>query len=129
MAYERQQPCNFIAKADEDLSGLQFFLVEMTGDELVGMTDTTDDPCAGVLQNKPTSGQHATVCPIGVSKVRVGSGGISAGAVLTAADSGWACSVSSGHRSIGYCINGAASGMIATAFINVTNALYSNSWA
>ena len=127
MAYERQQPCNFIAKADADLSALQFFLVEMTADNTVGITTADNNRAAGVLQNKPESGQHATVCPLGVTKVRVGSGGIAYGAIVTVADSGWARGVSSGMRGIGYCIDGAGSGYIATAFINMANAIQVNS--
>jgi len=128
MAYERNQPCNFIAKADEDLSGSQFYLVEITGDNQVGLTDTTDAPAAGVIQNKPKSGYHATVCPLGVTKIIVGSGGLTAGDVVSAADSGFCCKVTSGHRAIGYCIDGAGSGYIATAFINMANAIQCNSW-
>lgn len=127
MAYERQQPCNFIAKADADLSGLQFYAVEMTADDQIGLTTLTPGKLgSGVLQNKPESGQHAAVCPLGVSKVRV-INNCTYGDILSVADSGWLTSVNSGVAAIGFVINGCTSGNIATAFINMANAIFTNS--
>ena len=130
MAYERQQPCNFTAKADADLSGLQFYAVEMTADDQVGITTLTPGiPGAGILQNKPESGQHATVCPLGVSKVRV-INNCTYGNVISVADSGWVTAVDSGAGgggAIGFLINGCTSGGIATAFINMANATFTTS--
>jgi hypothetical protein len=127
MAYERQQPCNFIAKADADLSGLQFYAVEMTADDQIGITTLTPGVrAAGILQNKPESGQHATVCPLGVSKVRVINNS-TYGDVISVADSGWVTAVDSGIGAIGFIINGCTSGGIATAFINMANATFTTS--
>lgn len=122
MAYENQQPSNYSVKADADLSELQFYLVEMTGDNQIGITAALNNRAAGVLQNKPKSGQHAKVCPLGVTKIRVGSG-CSFGDCLTVADSGWASVQASGTGVIGYVINGCSSGGIATGFINMANAV------
>lgn len=127
MAYERQQPCNFIAKADADLSAKQFCVVEMTADDQIGIVTLTPGvAAAGILQNKPKSGQHATVCPLGVSKVKV-IDNCTYGDILSAQDSGWATAVDSGPFAIGFVINGCTSGGIATAFINMANATFSNS--
>lgn len=127
MSYERQQPCNFTAKVDADLSALQFFLVEMTGADQVGMTTLTAGiNSVGVLQNKPTSERFASICPLGVSKVRFG-GACSYGNAVSAADSGWATAANSGVASIGFVINGCNSGGIATCFINMANATFTTS--
>ncbi len=54
--------------------------------------------------------------------MRVG-GACSYGNKLTTADSGWATVTDSGLITIGFVIDGCASGMIATAFINCANAI------
>jgi len=127
MAYEGNQPCNFSAKADADYSGHQFFCVEMTADNGFGIsTLTAGVHPAGVLQNKPTSGQHARICPLGISKVRFG-GACSYGNAVSAADSGWATAANSGVATMGFVINGCNSGGIATCFINMANATFTTS--
>lgn len=120
MAYERTQ-IGFPAIAGADLSGLQYFLVKMSGDDTVNITDTALEDVAGVLQNKPASGRNAEVCCIGISKIRVGQA-CSYGNILCAADSGWGDVATSGYPAIGFVIHGCNSGMIATALINCANA-------
>ena len=122
MAYEGKQPCNFSAKASADISGLQFYLVEMSGDNQVNITSTANNKASGVLQNKPESGQHGRICPMGVSKLRVGVA-CSYGDSVTVADSGWASVVDSGLRAIGFVIDGCNSGGLAVSFINMANAV------
>jgi len=121
MAYERQQ-MGFPALAAADLSGLQFYCVKLTGDNKVNITDTAGSDCAGVLQNKPESAQHANVAAIGVSKIRVG-GACSYGDLLSVADSGWATVATSGTKTFGFIVDGCASGMIATTVLNCSNAI------
>lgn len=121
MAYEGKQ-INFSAKASADLSSLQFYLVEMSGDDQINITSSANGSTAGVLQNKPESGQHGRVCPVGVTKVRVGAA-CSYGNKLSVADSGWATLANSGLNTIGFVIDGCNSGGTATAFINVANAV------
>lgn len=122
MAYERTQ-FTFPAKAGADLSGLQYYLVKMSGDDTVNITATANEACAGILQNKPAaSGRHAEVCFLGVSKVRV-DGACSYGDRLSVADSGFATVADSGLGTIGLVVHGCASGMIATAAINCANAV------
>lgn len=119
--YQGKQPCNYSAIAGADLSGLQFYVLKMSGDNQVNITDTALGDIAGILQNKPESGQHATVCPLGMSKVRVG-GACSYGNILTAADSGWAAVCGSGGNAFGFVRHGCNSGGIALAFVNCANA-------
>ena len=119
MAYSGKQPCNYSAKAGADLSGLQFYLLIMSADNGVNITTTAGAAIAGVLQNKPASGQHAVVCPLGITKVRVG-GACSYGNTLTSAGSGWAAVAGSGNTAIGYVRHGCNSGGIAVAVIGAS---------
>lgn len=121
MAYKRNT-IDFPAEASADLSGVQYYCVKMSGDNAVNITDTAGEDCAGILQNKPESGQFADVAVLGVSKVRVG-GACSYGDLLSTADSGWATVAASGTKTFGYVIDGCASGMIATTALNCCNAI------
>lgn len=124
MAFENTQIC-FSAKTTADLSGSQYYLVEMAGDSKVNLQSSNITACAGVLQNKPKSGYHARVCPLGISRVIVGNA-CSYGNKLYAAGSGYAMpmlTVGSGKPTIGWVIHGAASGMVATAFMHLANAV------
>lgn len=121
MSYERKQAVNFPAESAADLSGLQYYVVKMAGDNKVNITDTAGEKAAGILQNKPESGQNADICAIGVSKIRMGAA-CSYGNNITSADSGWGAVASSGGIGLGYIIDGCNSGGIATAVINIHNA-------
>ena len=124
--YKGGQPCNFTAKAENDLSAKQYFLVEISGDAQVDVVDAAPTQvCAGVLQNKPEAGQFAEVCPLGVTPVKVG-GAVTAGDKIYCGSGGWALSCSttgSGKRTIGWVIEGASSGGQAVAFIHCANAV------
>ncbi len=125
MSFENQQPCNYSAKAAADLSANQYFCVEASGDMEVNIVQADLDVCVGVLQDKPKSGYHGRVCPIGITKVVVGVA-CSYGNKLYAADSGYALpitTVGSGKRAIGHVLKGANSGGIAVAFITCANAV------
>ena len=120
MGYSAEQ-IRFTAKAAADLSGFQYYLVSMSGDDTVN-TAAANQIAAGVLQNKPEADQHATVVPLGITKIRAGEA-CSYQDCITAGDSGWLEVVAaSGYSTIGYIINGCNSGGIATAFINMANA-------
>jgi hypothetical protein len=54
--------------AGADLSGSQFYFVELASGEVTVCNDVTDVPI-GVLQNKPTAGQSAEVVMLGSTKV------------------------------------------------------------
>lgn len=71
MSIEASQPLvigHLVAGAD--LSALQYTFVKVnTSAQIVACNGATDRPL-GVLQNKPTSGQAAVVCSIGVTKIQ-----------------------------------------------------------
>lgn len=106
--------------ASGDLSGLQFRVVDLVGQFKIG--HATAGRAYGVLLNKPASGEHATVAIRGEIQVRVGSGGCTAGDILTAATSGWGTGYVAGTivDILGRAITTTASGHIATVDVNVT---------
>lgn len=70
MAWEGPQPIKLPAfKAGADLSAKQYYFVKISAANTVIVCAATTDRPIGVLQNKPTSGQTAEVCCIGVTKV------------------------------------------------------------
>jgi hypothetical protein len=71
----------------------------------------------GVLQNKPKSGEHATVRVFGRSRIKAG-GTITAGGAFTVTANATATAVASGQYILGIAITGVASGGIFTGFIN-----------
>jgi hypothetical protein len=56
--------------AGEDLSGKQYYFVEVAADGDVELGDAVTDRVIGVLQNKPTAGQECEIMVTGVSKIR-----------------------------------------------------------
>lgn len=72
MAYEGAQMRyeGVIAGADLSAAAAQYKFVKWSADRTVVLcAGTTDIPC-GVLQNTPASGDAATVCYLGVTKVQ-----------------------------------------------------------
>jgi hypothetical protein len=108
--------------ASGDLSGLQFRVVDLVGQFKVG--HGLAGRGIGVLQNKPASGEHATVAIRGEVQVRVGSGGVTAGDRLSSTLSGWAQTITASdfgiYDQIGRALTTASSGHIATIELNVT---------
>jgi hypothetical protein len=73
--------------AGADLSALQFTAVKYGTDRaIVGATDSTE-PLAGLLMNKPISGQPGEVCVSGFGK-GIAGGAISSGDKVTATTGG-----------------------------------------
>lgn len=96
-----------------DLSGLQYHIV---GNHDENMVDAASPGLAlGVLQNKPRSGEHASVAMNGITKVRAGVP-VSKGHWIMSLGSGWARNVVSGSAGdkivIGTALTNAASGSI-----------------
>ena len=59
--------------AEEDLSDYQYHFVALSTTEgYVKAIDTTSETVIGVLQNKPTIGESASIMTIGISKVVAG---------------------------------------------------------
>ena len=103
--------------ASVDLSALQYKVVRVTGD----LADNNGE-AYGVLQNKPQSGEHATVAISGVMKAYAGAA-IAAGASLACTNSGFLITATSGTGvSIGKNKNVAVgSGDVFTFFGNFAN--------
>lgn len=110
--------------AAADLSAKQYRFVKLTADLAVNVCSGATDCPAGVLQDKPTSGQAAEVMEFGITKL-VAGGSISAGDRIKTDANGAAVKITEGtdttHYSVGHALMGAASGDIFSAFINCAN--------
>ena len=74
---ENMQTISLVAASD--LSGKQYYFVSVDTDGKVGLTGDDGNPI-GVLQNKPESGQAATIAIAGVTKLYIGTeSGLGAG--------------------------------------------------
>lgn len=107
--------------ASADLSAKQFHWVKMSGDYTVTVCAAVTDVPIGVLQNKPESGQEATVAWLGVTKI-VADETLTAGAVIGSSSDGQAQIVVLGTETtvhaMGQVLKGASSGGYATAIIS-----------
>ena len=94
MAYEAAQikVGNFTASAD--LSAKQYHFVKMSGNNTVTVCAAITDIPIGVLQNTPSSGQAASVCLFGITKV-VADGTLAAGNVIGTSADGQADAIAS----------------------------------
>ena len=109
--------------AGEDLSSApQFIAVNLTD----GKAAANAIAAGGILQNKPKSGEHATVFYSGESEFRAG-GTITAGQRLTVAASGWLTTPTSGGFSVGKAIDACASGSIGRGLFNFMTPSYVSS--
>lgn len=70
--------------------------------------------CAGVSQNNPSASGQACECMvgIGVTKIKLGSGGITAGQPIASDGSGQGIYAATGDRILGYALNTGVSGDI-----------------
>jgi len=70
-----------------DLSAKQYYFVKLSAANTVNVCTAITDIPIGILQNKPESGEAATVCLFGISKVSA-DGTLAAGNLIgTSADS------------------------------------------
>ena len=100
--------------ATTDLSAKQFYAVQMsTVDLQVSLVSSTTGGMMGVLQNKPSSGQAASIRIFGVSKVSVGVGGFTPGMLLQCSTAGDFIAYTSGPK-VGESLVTASSGNIGT---------------
>ena len=94
-------------EAAADLSGKQYHIVRASA---AGKTNQASEAVHssmfGVLQNKPQSGETATVAYAGPSKV-VAGGAVTANAFVTCNGSGRAADVASGQMTIGRALEAA----------------------
>lgn len=90
--------------AASDLSGSQYRFVVVTAEHTIGSPSASGDKALGVLQNKPdgsTVNEAATVGVLGISKVEVGTGGVTAGDEVTTDADGKAITAASGNNIAG----------------------------
>lgn len=124
MAYEGPQICIPGLSASADLSAKQYYFVKISGAGTVTVCAAATDKPIGVLQNAPTSGQAATVCAIGVTKVSCDAD-LAVGDVIGTSGDGQADAKTNGtdttEYAVGYVLDEpGAAGDLATAFICCT---------
>jgi hypothetical protein len=104
---------DFTIVAGADLSARQYRAVNESG---VLSTSATNG--IGILQNKPQSGEHATVRKVGVSKAVVAAA-VTAGQFVgfSGASSGFLAVVTSGGIACGRVVSAAASGYLAGVYL------------
>jgi hypothetical protein len=94
-------------KAAADLTGKQYTAVRHSAALTTNLaSDATNSGVLGVLQNKPSTNEAATIAYQGLSKMRAG-GAITAGVLITYNSSGKAAAVASGQMAIGRAIEAA----------------------
>lgn len=107
--------------ADADMTGSQYRLVKITGDAKVGICQANDG-IYGILQNNPNVGQVANVRDLGISRVLVGVGGLTAGAFYKSDADGAAVPGAPASHAVGCCLIGAAEGGLASVTIGFATA-------
>ena len=122
MAYAGQQICATFAAA-ADLSAKQYYFVKLSAANTVNVCTAITDIPIGILQNKPESGEAATVCLFGISKVSA-DGTLAAGNIIgTSADS-QADAIAAGTDTtvytMGQALETAAAGDTVSMFLNPT---------
>ena len=124
MAYQSAQPVKITLEAAADLSAKQFYAVKVDANGKAAVCAAVTDVPVGILQNKPTSGQAATIVSVGVSKIDSNAALDEGNLIGTAAD-GQAQPISLGSETTvhvcGQAIEAGSAGETLTAFINVTN--------
>lgn len=125
MAFENPVLIDGSRKAGADLSAKQFYFVKLdSSGDVVVCAAVTDIPY-GVLQNAPASGEAASVCIIGITKVN-GDADLTKGNQIGTASDGQAAAYAAGTDTTKYLVgqviddNAAAGGLI-TAVINCAN--------
>ena len=122
MAYAGQQICATF-EAGADLSAKQYYFVKLSAANTVNVCTAITDIPIGILQNKPGSGEAATVCLFGISKVSA-DGTLAAGNLIgTSADS-QADAIAAGSDTtvytMGQALEAAAAGDTVSMFLNPT---------
>lgn len=126
MAWEQAQPIKLPAfKAGADLSAKQYYFVKISAANTVVVCAATTDKPVGVLQNKPTSGQTAEICSLGITKVS-GDADLSVGDSIGTSADGQAAAYTVTDTTkyiVGMVLaDNAAAGGLATAMVNCINA-------
>lgn len=101
-----------------DLSGRQFTFVTVSSTGGAA-TPTAGASVIGVLQNKPTSGQAATVMINGVSKVTSAASTIAVGDVIATTTAGQPAALTSGDYAVGRIVSGSSGGAGRVLSVNI----------
>ena len=116
MAFE-QTLRTIAAPASTDLSASQFCFVVVNSSGQLALPSAGGE-ADGILQDKPNAqGVQAELAVLGVSKVVVGTGGVTAGDLLAADASGKAVTATSGNKILGRALATGAAGVIIPALI------------
>lgn len=115
MAYEIPG-FSFTLLAASDLSGSQFCGVDVDSAGKAALP-VQGKRCIGFIQNKPKSGEAATIVVSGVTKVKVGITGLVAGNNVTVDDDGTAIQPTNLDRAIGVALKSSAVGEIGTVLL------------
>lgn len=105
--------------AGADLSALQYFAIALDD----GLQADNGAEALGILQNKPKSGEQATVAYRGVSKFKAG-GAITKGAKIMVATSGYLVTAGSGYHVVGKAFATCTSGSIGVGIFDFIAAPY-----
>jgi len=130
MATKGQIPVTWSLVAATDLDGSQHHavVIDGNGEAAIGQDPTTDN-YLGTLENKPKSGEHASIEVLGITKGKAGgtiavgdpityaaSGFYLAGAIVTVTDSGILTNVDTATTLVGMAVSAVASGGLFTLF-------------
>jgi hypothetical protein len=123
MAYETMRNSLPGVAASADLQTKQFFFVKVDGSKTVGLAGD-GEAVAGVLQNKPDTGQAATVWgPGAVTKVVAGAA-IAAGANVSSDAAGKGKTSTSGDYIVGHAVDAvSADGEVVTVTLTTPGRL------
>lgn len=105
--------------ASADLSAKQYHIVDISGDGTVTYTGSAGQAALGVLQNDPESGQVALVRTSGVTKLKAGTNGLTAGDLVQADTDGTGITASTGDYVIGMALNTGAAGTYVAVALGV----------
>jgi len=125
MAYEASQVRFGNLTAGADLSSKQYHFVKLASATTVDVCAAITDVPIGILQNNPTSGNTATICIFGISKV-VADGTLAAGNVIGTSADGQADAITPGTDTtvyaMGQAITAGSAAETTTMFVNPSNA-------
>lgn len=101
----------------EDLSALQFSCVDVNSSGLLITPAADGGRVVGVVQNKPGLGKRATIVTDGISKVKVGTGGVTAGDRVQALTNGTITTAASGDYPVGIALQTGAAGTLVAVLL------------
>lgn len=109
-------------EAAADLTAKQFYCVEVSAALKVNVNNAAGEHILGILQNKPNTGETADVSAVGVSKLKIGTGGLTAGVRWMADSDGRGVAATAAKVSGGIVLEGGSENEIATVLVNTNGA-------